>query len=260
MHGLGQFVLFNVLVCLGQTVHGSDIIHGEKAPNNSMLYMVSVQNFWRHVCGGFLVSEDYVVTAAHCTEGKPDRVLLGSQNLRTENMTMKIESKCTFPNYTSVEHGDDLMLLKLSGKAPLGNGLKTIPLASPETKLRENQICSVAGWGGTGKDRFVNDLRVVNVSIINPELCQKKWEIKVPPNVICAGGYPMNKGFCQGDSGGPLVCDGIAVGVVSFNRMINNNSICNYPDVPNIYTDVSKYVPWINNILKAKKVECKRVT
>ncbi|XP_035997250.1 mast cell protease 1 isoform X2 [Fundulus heteroclitus] len=215
-----------------------------------MLYMVSVQNFWGHVCGGFLVSEDYVVTAAHCYKEEPDRVLLGSQNLQSENiMTMKIESKCIFPNYESVGLGDDLMLLKLSGKAPRNNGLKTIPLASPKTKLRENQICSVAGWGGTGKDRFVNDLRVVNVSIINPELCQAIWGENFPCKVICAGGYGTDKGFCQGDSGGPLVCDGKAVGVVSFNRAFN----CNYPDVPNVYIEVSKYVPWINKILKAKK-------
>uniref|UniRef100_A0A3Q2PGX7 trypsin n=1 Tax=Fundulus heteroclitus TaxID=8078 RepID=A0A3Q2PGX7_FUNHE len=257
MHGLGQFVLFNVLMCLGQPVHGSDIIHGEIAPDNSMLYMVSLQNQnGQHVCGGFLVSEDFVVTAAHCKKWEPDRVLLGSQNLRSENITkMKIESKCIFPTYKSVGLGDDLMLLKVSEKAPLNNGLKTIPLASPETKLRENQICSVAGWGRTEKDPLnnVDDLRVVKVSIISPKLCQDKWGDNFPSKVICAGGYGTNKGFCQGDSGGPLVCDGIAVGVVSFNRKINNNPICKYPDVPNVYTDVSKYVPWINKILKTKK-------
>ncbi|KAM4574987.1 granzyme-like protein 2 [Fundulus diaphanus] len=253
MHGLGQFVLFNVLVCLGQTVHGSDIIHGEIAPDNSMLYMVSVQNFWdQHVCGGFLISEDFVVTAAHCLEKNLYAVVLGTQNLRSENiMSVKIETMCKFPNYTSVEGGDDLMLLKLSGKAPINNGLKTVPLASPETNLRENQTCSVAGWGRTEEypHHTVHHLRVVNVSVINPKLCQEKWDIKVPSKAICAGGYGTDKGFCQGDSGGPLVCDGIAVGVVSF----NNGKNCKYPDVPNVYTNVSKYVPWIKKILEAKK-------
>ncbi|XP_035997251.1 duodenase-1-like [Fundulus heteroclitus] len=252
MNGLCKFVLFNILTCFGQTVHGSVIIHGEKAPNNSMLYMVSVQNFWGHVCGGFLVSEDYVVTAAHCNEGKPDRVLLGTQNLRRQNiMTMKIESMCKFPTYKSVGLGDDLMLLKLSGKAPLNNGLKTIPLPSPEMNLTENQICSVAGWGKTETNPFgnVDDLRVVNVSLLNSQLCRAIWGDNFPSKVICAGGYGTNKGFCQGDSGGPLVCNGIAFGVVSFNKYAN----CNYPDVPNVYTDVSKYIEWIDKIMKAKK-------
>uniref|UniRef100_A0A3P8QRK0 Peptidase S1 domain-containing protein n=1 Tax=Astatotilapia calliptera TaxID=8154 RepID=A0A3P8QRK0_ASTCA len=47
--------------------HGSDIINGEKAPENSMHYMASVQNNkGQHVCGGFLITEDFVVSAAHC--------------------------------------------------------------------------------------------------------------------------------------------------------------------------------------------------
>lgn len=53
----------------------------------------------------------------------------------------------------------------------------------------------------------------------------------------------------QGDSGGPLVCDNLAVGVVSF----NNYKICDYPNVPNVYTDISKFLSWIKPILKKKK-------
>lgn len=55
--------------------------------------------------------------------------------------------------------------------------------------------------------------------------------------------------FSQGDSGGPLVCDKkMAVGIVSF----NNGKTCDYPDVPNVYTDISKFLPWIKDILSKK--------
>lgn len=53
----------------------------------------------------------------------------------------------------------------------------------------------------------------------------------------------------QGDSGGPLVCNGMAVGVVSFNMKRN----CDYPNVPNVYANLSKYLPWIKEIRRKKK-------
>ncbi|KAM7013237.1 granzyme B-like [Tautogolabrus adspersus] len=115
-------------------------------------------------------------------------------------------------------------------------------------KLKDNKKCHVVGWSKTRTNgTAVNDLREVEVPVINLKKCQEKWE-KLPSNVICAGGYGTKKGFCQGDSGGPLVCDKQAVGVVSF----NNNDVCDYPDVPNVYTDMSKYLPWIKETLKKK--------
>ncbi|XP_054900367.1 serine protease 53-like [Poeciliopsis prolifica] len=252
MDCLSTFLFFNVLACLGQTVQGSDIIHGEKAPANSMQYMVSVQNKQGHTCGGFLVRQDIVVTAAHCADDAPVHVVLGTHKLSKRNMSpVNIEYFCRFPNYTAVGRGDDIMLLKLSRKFPLNNRVKIIPLpSSSNANLKDDQNCSVAGWGKTETNHvMVDDLRVVNVSILNPQLCREKWGAGFPPNVICAGGYNTDKGFCQGDSGGPLVCNGVAVGVVSFNKLNN----CNYPDVPNVYTDISKYLQWINNIVKTNK-------
>uniref|UniRef100_A0A3Q3EUI2 trypsin n=1 Tax=Kryptolebias marmoratus TaxID=37003 RepID=A0A3Q3EUI2_KRYMA len=201
-----------------------EIINGNKAPENSMQYMVSLQSkFGFHLCGGFLIREDVVVTAAHCDELEPYQILVGSHNLKGSNRRLiKIQSRCKHPDYKTVGLGNDIMLLKLSEKVPLNNIIKTIPLPKPWIYLKDNQICSVAGWGKTLNSHDVDDLQVVNVSIINP----------------------------KGDSGGPLVCDGKAVGVVSFNR----NANCNYPDAPNVYTDISKYLPWINNVTERGKL------
>ncbi|XP_029285477.1 mast cell protease 1A-like [Cottoperca gobio] len=210
-----------------------------------MPYMVSLKNHSGHLCGGFLVSEDFVLTAAHCDLG-PMWVVLGIHNLKRLGGKIRyIEKEYKPTQYDNVGTGKDLMLLKLTEKAEMDNSIQTIPLPSSEMNIQENKQCRVAGWGSTSTGgKSVDKLRAVNVSLMKRHECEKKWP-NLPLNVICAGGYPTKQGFCQGDSGGPLVCDGIAVGVVSF----NNGGNCSYPDVPNVYTDIFKYLPWINSII-----------
>lgn len=254
MHRLQRILLFHVLTYLGRNVHGSVIIHGEKAPDGSMLYMASVQNINQHVCGGVLISEDFVLTAAHCKNSFPRSVVIGTHNLRNNGQKILIEKQCKHPQYDNLANGHDLMLLKLSNKARLDNGVDIIQIPQHDMNLAADQQCQVAGWGYTRTGGSAShDLMVVDVSIIDPRVCDQVWRrwITLPANIICAGGYGTNKGFCQGDSGGPLVCNGIAVGIVSFNKQSN----CNYPDVPNVYTDISRFRAWIQEAIKKKDCE-----
>ncbi|XP_003451919.1 granzyme B(G,H) [Oreochromis niloticus] len=260
MFALQQFAVIHALTFLGQNVLGSKIIDGKIVPDNEMLYMASVQDHGgNHVCGGFLVSEDFVMTAAHC-DLDLKRVVLGNHNLKKADKKMKIAKKYKHPDYRDVGHGYDIMLLKLSTPVQPSKRIQFIKLPSHEMTLKENEKCQVAGWGKINTNgSVVDDLRVADVSDISPEVCKNAWAQKVPgynppPNIICAGGYNTTKGFCQGDSGGPLVWKEIAVGIVSFNKSIPGTELgnCNYPDVPNVYTDISKHLDWIRKILKGK--------
>ncbi|XP_068447208.1 transmembrane protease serine 9 [Clinocottus analis] len=256
MHTLHGFVLLHLLTCLGLHALGSEIINGQDVPENLMLYMASVQSNGAHACGGFLINEHFVVTAAHCLPNDQSvrnlSVVLGTHNLRkVDNNAMRYDVKaCKYPSYVNIIEGDDIMLLKLSRKAQLDKKVQPIPLPNAEMKMKDKSKCRVAGWGSTRtRGEAVKVLKVVGVSIVNLEACKNKWahrRTKLPANVTCAGGYDTKNGFCQGDSGGPLVCGGKAVGVVSFNLEKN----CDYPNLPNVYTNISKYLPWIKKILK----------
>ncbi|XP_039865413.1 granzyme B-like [Simochromis diagramma] len=261
MFALQSFAVIYALTFLGQNVLGSEIINGQIAPDNEMLYMASVlDNSGYHICGGFLVSENLVMTAAHC-DVNPRYVVLGNHHLRSaDKLVIQIAEKYKHPCYRNVNSGYDIMLLKLSRPVQPSKTIQFIRLPLREMTLNENEKCQVAGWGKTNTyGGRVDDLRVVDVSVISPQVCQNAWAQKVagynlPPNVICAGGYSTNKGFCQGDSGGPLVCKGMAVGIVSFNKAIGENlGQCDYPDVPNVYTDISKYLNWFRRILQGGK-------
>ncbi|NP_001187138.1 granzyme-like I precursor [Ictalurus punctatus] len=232
--------------------HGEEIINGKKAKKNSFQYMASVQSKGKHICGGFLISPSYVLTAAHCFQSNLS-VVLGTQNIdakRNELRRYAVKSMHIHPSYKeNPRYGSDIMLLKFSGKVNLNKDLKVIKISSNHKRVKPNTKCQVAGWGKTETQKTVNDLMVTDVSTIDITVCKKQWNkenVELPAKILCAGGYGTKSGACQGDSGGPLVCSGLAVGIVSFNLHDN----CSYPNVPNVYTEISAYADWINKVIK----------
>ncbi|KAL7397812.1 hypothetical protein ABVT39_028268 [Epinephelus coioides] len=256
MQSLHKFLLFNVLACLGRNLFGSGIIGGGKAPSDLMLYMASIQKYGQHVCGGFRISKDIVVTAARCDEFlrhlEKAKVVLSTHRPRSAIKTVKyIKKKCKHPSYEDFRKGNDIMLLQVAGEEGMNVDVKTIDLT--DIKVKEHKQCRVAGWGCTTPGgKTVDDLEVADVSIINLQDCKKRWP-GLSADVICAGGCSTKRTLCKGDFGGPLVCDGKAAGVASFNECGN----CINTSEPSIYTNISKFLPWINKVRKNWK-DCKK--
>ncbi|XP_042337547.1 serine protease 57-like [Plectropomus leopardus] len=225
--------------------HGTHIVGGRDAGPHSRPYMASLQVQGRHICGGALVKEDFVLTAAHCQLRIPYTVVLGADSL-TANETTKqqFNTSRSIPHPDYDGHANDIMLLKLNGSAQLTEAVQLISLR--RGRLRTSSLCLTAGWGDVGDNGTIPDrLQEVNVTTLSRGTCRRRWRgVPITRAMVCGVGGRIFQGFCSGDSGGPLVCDGAAAGVVSF-----SGRRCGDPRTPDVYTRASSFREWIISVL-----------
>ncbi|XP_043079857.1 mast cell protease 4-like [Puntigrus tetrazona] len=224
------------------------IVNGKEAKPHSRPYMVSVQEKEQHICGGFLISDRFVMTAAHCrNNAQVLTVLLGAHDLGKKNensIRFRVDSYHQHPKYTTETYHNDILLLKLEKNVQLNNNIKWIPIPQKEGDIEAGSVCSVAGWGYLVTNKTSDLLMEINVKVLNNVECESKWGKKQfsASQMMCVHG---DGGSCDGDSGGPLVCGDTAVGITSF----GDPDQCNSQKLPEVYINISAYLPWIKNII-----------
>ncbi|XP_038225128.1 duodenase-1-like [Dermochelys coriacea] len=232
--------------------HTGEIIGGQEAKPHSRPYMAYLKSKTcrsEETCGGFLVREDFVLTAAHCADGDIT-VLLGAHNIHRKEKTQQrvsVRQKFPHPKYNKTSIENDLILLQLAEPAELDDAVYTIPLPQAGRTVDPGSVCSVAGWGKTNHDTKLttNILQEVELEVMSDETCQEDRQLQQyykPSKMMCVGDPDEDKATFSGDSGGPLVCDGTAQGIVSFGK--NDGS------PPRVFTKVSAYVPWIKKTMR----------
>ncbi|XP_024909851.1 granzyme G isoform X2 [Cynoglossus semilaevis] len=241
-------LLVPLVLVLTHEVYAGKIIGGHEAVPHSRPYMVFLrgdENGSPRYCGGFLLNEDFVITAAHCKCHSNFTVFLGVHNAknRKEPNVQKISVEQEFPheNYSDVTRTEnDIMLLKLSTKAIFNKDVRPIELPQEDIDFLP-ESCFVSGWGRNNKE--TNYLSVtlmeVNVTLIDNENCTKSKS-------YCSEG---EAGPAKGDSGGPLVCeDEKAYGVVSHVFI----PLSRAPPV-HYYTRIQDHVNWIKSVINRDK-------
>ncbi|XP_056303720.1 duodenase-1-like [Danio aesculapii] len=240
---ISLLLLVSLVPDLTFTTHVS-IEDGTEAKPHSRPYMVSLQYYRQHICGGFLITEEFVLTAAHCWK-KSDilTVVVGAHDLRKKCNSFKVLSYIQHPDYNSNTFENDIMLLKLMKRVTLSNNVGLISLPKNGEDVKADTLCSVAGWGTLWMNGPVpNRLREAETIIVNDAECKHRWEsLYKASKMICAYGHG---GTCNGDSGGPLVCNNTAVGVTSY----GDPYLCNSRLFPEVYTRISTYLSWIHKI------------
>ncbi|XP_028261554.1 chymotrypsinogen A-like isoform X2 [Parambassis ranga] len=237
-------------VC-GRANLNTRIVGGQDAPPGAWPWQVKL-NIGESFCGGSLINEQWVLTAAHCitrNDLNTTEVLLGFNNDSDPNPNMMkrtLSDIICHPAYDSVTFNNDICLLKLSATVEFTDYILPVCLAAENSTFFNGTPSWVTGFGDTDPGGpSATTLQEVLVPIVGPNECNCDYSGKITENMICAG--VTGKDSCQGDSGGPLVTkkDSIWIqsGVVSF------GAGCGLPQFPGVYARVSQYQEWIKNIV-----------
>ncbi|KAL1787837.1 enteropeptidase isoform X1 [Sigmodon hispidus] len=238
------------------------IIGGNDAQAGSWPWVVAL--YYREgyidqlLCGASLVSNDWLVSAAHCVYGRnvdPTRwtAVLGlhmQSNLTSPQVERRVIDQIVInPHYDKRRKFNDLAMMHLEFKVNYTDYIQPICLPEENQIFIPGRLCSIAGWGYTEiQGSTANVLKEADVPLVSNEKCQQQLpEYNITENMICAGYEEGGIDSCQGDSGGPLMCQEhdrwFLVGVTSFGVK------CALPNRPGVYVRVSRFIEWIQSFL-----------
>ncbi|XP_066457436.1 trypsin-like [Eleutherodactylus coqui] len=220
------------------------IVGGYTCELNSAPYQVSL-NAGYHFCGGSLINDQWVVSAAHCYKSRIE-VRLGEHNIEVLEGTeqfISAEKIIRHPKYNSYLLDNDIMLIKLSQPALLNARIQSISLPT-HCDVAGTQ-CLISGWGNTLSSgvNYPDLLQCLDAPILSDQDCKDSYPGQITDNMICVGFLEGGKDSCQGDSGGPVVCNGELQGVVSWGIG------CALSGYPGVYAKVCNYVSWIEETI-----------
>ena len=181
------------------------------------------------------------------------RIRVGEFDLMKNNgkeQTFLIRRIYMHPEYNSSTYENDITLLHLKGEIEFNDYVNSICLPRADSKVTPGSKCSVAGWGARKYLRQpTGSLTHVKPEIVSHEECNKEssYDGKVTKTMVCAGGGGIDS--CQGDGGGGLTCGNSkkqeVIGISSWGNG------CAIPDKYGVYTDVRKYLDWIEKTVSS---------
>ncbi|KAH8295667.1 hypothetical protein KR018_002571 [Drosophila ironensis] len=244
-------LLFPYIAVYGQPrVIGGQIITSDALGG----YIVGLRYDDEFICGGTLIENDMVVSAAHCFENRDEINLwtgrAGVSTLKDVGTEAHVREIVRHKDFDMIRMDKDIAVV-LFNKSLVGDRIKKLALCSVPLKI--NDMLVVAGWGAIkrfGKEP-INELRSAIVPVVDRRYCETVYSryATMTTNMFCAG-VLAKRDTCMYDSGGPAVLNNELCGIISFGMD------CASPRYPGIYTDINALKSFIQETVK--QLEAKR--
>ncbi|XP_018787828.1 PREDICTED: trypsin alpha-3-like, partial [Bactrocera latifrons] len=210
------------------------IVGGGAVIQQKYPYYVRLHYRGEFKCGGSLVRNNAVLTAAHCVEDFSVEELsihADTINLDDNGVVRTIKYALVPKEYDKETKNYDVAVLILSSAIPSAS-----VITLHKTAVAVGTSCLVIGHGYTKENGVVsNQLQEIHVPVVSRKVCQHKYRGigAITQYMMCAS-EPGRKDSCSGDSGGPMICNGKQAGIVSWGMG------CGRVEYPSVYTDISK--------------------
>ncbi|KAK9708725.1 hypothetical protein K7432_009460 [Basidiobolus ranarum] len=245
------------------------IVGGDPAAQDELPFAANIYIDNWSSCGGAILTEDWIVTAAHCVNAaylgisgivsrvyEPINVTRVSISVgylaKNAPITLPIKTVVVHPNYTPGPEMHDLALLQLHQPLIFNQSVQRIPISNADVYPGLN--VTALGWGNYDEKTLAVSLHKVGLNIAPPQVCRS-----INPGFtdnqgfqICTGLTP-GRDTCYGDSGGPLIhqVNGTArlLGVTSYGgSIIRGEPACGGDNSVGFYTRVSKHMSFLMNV------------
>ncbi|XP_077606814.1 transmembrane protease serine 11B-like protein [Crocuta crocuta] len=223
---------------------------GSNAQKGEWPWQATLKKNGQHYCGASLISERYLVTAAHCfqmTKNPKNYSVSFGTRVNPPYMQHYVQQIIVHEDYIRGEHHDDIAIIQLTEKVLFKNDVHRICLPEATQDFPPGEGVVVTGWGALSHSgKYPEVLQKASVKIIDTNTCnaQEGYYGAVLDTMLCAGYLEGNVDACQGDSGGPLVHPNsrniwYLVGIVSWGEK------CGEINKPGVYMRVTAYRNWI---------------